>query len=121
MPYLPDPQSSWTPFRQVEKHFKSRHVPHTTPALPAGMVDLSRPERVEEDEVWLSGWWGDEEDEVTVRYRRRKGKERARGERRGEGSEGVRTVRLTDGRIGYVVAEGESRVRPLLRCWSRKP
>lgn len=110
MAILPNPQSSWTPFRKVEKHFKSRSVQHTTPVLPLGVVDLSRPPRAEDDEVWQSGWWGPEEDEAAVRYRRRKGKERARGER-GEGDgtlEGVRAILLDDGRTGYVVADGQS-------------
>lgn len=107
MPYLPDPQSSWTPFRQAEKHFKARHIPQTTPPLPFGILDLSRPECEEDDEVWKSGWWGPEEDEGMVKYRRRKGKERARGGRGDSGLEGIEALKMGDGRIGYVVAEGE--------------
>ena len=110
MPYLPDPQSSWTPFRQAEKHFKSRHVAHTTPPLPEGILDLSRPASKEDDEVWQSGWWGPEENEGTVKYRRRKGKERAKGERGDDGKQSgsVEVLHLGDGRVGYLVAEGRS-------------
>jgi hypothetical protein len=70
MPHLPDPQSSHTPFRLSEKHFRSRLIPHTTPILPAGIIDLSRSSTQEEDEVWQAGWWGPPEDEGSVRYRR---------------------------------------------------
>jgi alkylated DNA repair protein alkB family protein 1 len=107
MPHLPDPQSSHTPFRLAEKHFKSRLIPHTTPSLPPDILDLSRPLLQEEDEVWRAGWWGPPEDEGSVRYRRRKGKERERGTRGDDGSEGLQRVDV-DGRIGYVVADGLS-------------
>lgn len=99
--------SEQSPFRRAEKHFKCRRVAHTTPPLLPGTLDVSRPENREDDEVWQSGWWGPEEDEMGVRYRRRKGKERARGERREDGAEGLKVIKLSDGRHGYVVAEGE--------------
>lgn len=117
MPYLPDPQSSWTSFRQTEKHFKSRHIPHTAPVLPSDVLDLSRPERAEDDEVWSGGWWGPEENEGDVRYRRRKGKERARGERGADGSESVEILDLGGGRIGYLIAEGQSFPQ---MCWTTR-
>jgi len=107
MSHLPDPQSSHTPFRQAEKHFKSRLIPHTTPSLPINILDLSRPATQEDDEVWRAGWWGPVEDEPSVRYRRRKGKERARGERGEDGSDGLMTVDV-GGKLGYVVADGEA-------------
>jgi alkylated DNA repair protein alkB family protein 1 len=105
MPHLPDPQSSHTPFRLAEKHFKSRLIPHTTPTLPAGIIDLSRPSTQEEDEVWRAGWWGPPEDEGSVRYRRRKGKERERGTRGDDGSLGLSKVDV-EGKVGYIVADG---------------
>jgi alkylated DNA repair protein alkB family protein 1 len=114
--HLPDPQpsSSHTPFRQAEKHFKSRLIPHTTPSLPLDIIDLSRPVSQEEDEIWRSGWWGPVEDEGTVRWRRRKGKERERGERPFErGGERLEKLVLGDGTVGYLVADGQS-----LRCSS---
>jgi alkylated DNA repair protein alkB family protein 1 len=106
MPHLPDPQSSYTPFRQAEKHFKSRLIPHTTPFLPPDILDLSRPATQEDDEVWRSGWWGPIEDEGSVRYRRRKGKERDRGERGPGGGDGLEKVDLGEGKIGYLVSDG---------------
>jgi hypothetical protein len=112
MPQLPDPpqasSSSWTPFRQAEKHFKSRVIPHTTPSLPLGILDLSRPPSREDDEVWQGGWWGPVEDELDVKYRRRKGKERARGERGEDGSKGLEVLDLENGKLGYLVSEGTS-------------
>jgi alkylated DNA repair protein alkB family protein 1 len=107
MPHLPDPQSSHTPFRLSEKHFKSRLIPHTTPILPAGIIDLSRSSTQEEDEVWQAGWWGPPEDEGSVRYRRRKGKERERGTRGEDGAEGLSKVDV-GGKVGYIVADGVS-------------
>lgn len=107
MPHLPDPQSSHTPFRQAEKHFKSRLIPHTTPTLPPDTLDLSRPSSQEEDEIWRSGWWGPPEDEASVRYRRRKGKERERGTRGKDGREGLEVVDV-GGKVGYLVADGMS-------------
>jgi len=105
MPHLPDPQSSHTPFRLAEKHFKSRLIPHTTPTLPSGILDISRPATQEEDEVWRAAWWGPPEDEGSVRYRRRKGKERERGTRGEDGSEGLSKVDV-GGKVGYIVADG---------------
>ena len=105
MPHLPDPQSSHTPFRLAEKHFKSRIKPHTTPTLPPGIIDVSRRPTQEEDEVWRAGWWGPPEDEGSVRYRRRKGKERERGTRGEDGSEDLKRVDV-GGKVGYIVADG---------------
>jgi alkylated DNA repair protein alkB family protein 1 len=107
MPHLPDPQSSHTPFRQAEKHFKSRLIPHTTPSLPPNILDLSRPVAQEDDEIWQAGWWGPIEDEASVRYRRRKGKERAKGERGGDGADGLAIVDV-GGKVGYIIANGLS-------------
>jgi alkylated DNA repair protein alkB family protein 1 len=103
-----DPQSSHPPFRQVEKHFKSRLIPHTTPSLTPNTLDLSRPLCQEDDKVWQAGWWGPIEDEGSVRYRRRKGKERARGERGGDGAEGLKKLDLGEGKIGYLISDGRS-------------
>jgi alkylated DNA repair protein alkB family protein 1 len=63
---------------------------------------------VEEDEVWLAGWWGPDVDGVWGgRKNPWKGKERERGERPELILNGLKEVRLTDGRLGWVVAEGE--------------
>ena len=47
------------------------------------------------------------EDEPSVRYRRRKGKERARGERGEDGSNGLMRVDV-GGKVGYIVADGKA-------------
>lgn len=108
-------------FRLAEKHFKNR----TTNALPAlrnlpeytqAVLDLSGPLDQSSDPVWQAGWWGAEYTEPTPQRRRRKGKERAMGER-GERPvmdlDGVPCLHLKDGRTAYLVAEGELQRRVL--------
>lgn len=105
------PNITLTPFRQVEKHFKNRAIKGRLPSLRKyPVVDLSRPEKAEDDPLWTAGWWSPENDvEVDPSGRRRaKGKARALGERPGEMMlEGVREIRLLSGKKGYVVADGE--------------
>lgn len=118
MPSLPDPPSrgetSWTPFRQAEKHFKNRSTPRFPGLHGRGVLDLSRPELEGDDEVWLAGWWcpdsGDSPSLVNERRRRMrawKGKERDRGERPESSLGGLRRLELSDGREAWVVAEGK--------------
>lgn len=102
-------------FRLAEKHFKNR----TTNALPAlrnlldftqAVLDLSGPPDQSADPVWQAGWWGTEYTEPSPSRRRKKGKERAigeRGERPVMDLDGVPCLRLKDGRTAYLVAEGE--------------
>ncbi|WWD17760.1 hypothetical protein CI109_102201 [Kwoniella shandongensis] len=74
MPSLPD--TTHTAFRLTEKHFKNRSVKGQLPSLHEyqhNLVDLSRPDRPEHDEVWRAGWWSTNKS--------RKGKERDLGER----------------------------------------
>lgn len=97
-------------FRLAEKHFKNR----ATPALPAlqglpadlcaSVLDLSRPIDADDDPVWKAGWWGSTYGDKP----RRKGKERARGERPNADLSGLRSLRLADGKTGYIVSEGKN-------------
>ena len=128
MPYLPDLTSllpgkasttttaseaspagpSHTPFRLAEKHFKNRFNPLKLPSLrnrPVPVLDLSRPARQEDDEVWKAGWWSPE-NEPGSRPRRGKGKARELGERPAQDFEGLERNELNDGRTGWIVAEG---------------
>lgn len=111
------PSPAHPAFRLAEKHFKNR----ATAALPAlrdiptelcrSVLDLSRPASCEEDEVYLAGWWGRSYEPLVANARKRKVKDRARGERPplpDLEAEGVRVVQLNDGRAAYIVAEGES-------------
>ncbi|EJT47181.1 hypothetical protein A1Q1_04039 [Trichosporon asahii var. asahii CBS 2479] len=103
-------------FRLAEKHFKNR----TTNALPAlrnlpeytqAVLDLSGPPDQTSDPVWQAGWWGAEYTEPTPQRRRRKGKERAvgeRGERPVMDLDGVPCLHLKDGRTTYLVAEARA-------------
>lgn len=105
-------------FRLAEKHFKNR----ATAALPAlrdlppfcrAVLDLSRPDSCEDDEIWRAGWWGRTYEPPAAGNGRKpkRARERARGERPplpDLGAEGVRSLELGDGRTGYVVAEGGS-------------
>ncbi len=103
MPSLPD--TSHTPFRLAEKHFKNRSVKGRLPTLHGqSVIDVSRPIHHEEDEVWQSGWWAPECSDVK---RSRKGKERERGERPETDLSGLRRIRLLSGREAWVVADGE--------------
>ena len=144
-PNLTPPSSEHTPLRLAEKHYKNRSLIKSrltpslrgSPELPeaqdksiAGpssfrrrsVVDLSRPENEEDDEVYQAGWWSPENDAVEAylaenggqmgevkRWLRtwRKGKARNLGERPGDGGEGFKKVRVGD-KWGYVVAEGKS-------------
>jgi hypothetical protein len=130
MPSLPDPpdrgETSWTPFRQAEKHYKNRSTPRFPSLHGRGVVDLSRPDLEGDDEVWLAGWWcpdanpglgsglgsaGDSHSHSLGTSRRRrmrawKGKERDRGERPETCLDGLRRLELSDGREAWVVAEG---------------
>jgi hypothetical protein len=104
-------ESSHTPFRLTEKHFKNRSQPLKLPSLRQHRVlDLSRPDEVADDEVWKAGWWSPEND-TAGRVRRGKGKERERGERPEVETEGLKRLRMNDGRIGWLVAPGK-----LLEC-----
>lgn len=119
----PTPEGAHPAFRLAEKHFKNR----TTNALPAlrglpefaqPVLDLSGPAEQAADPVWQAGWWGAEyAPPSSAPRRRKKGKERAigeRGERPCMDLDGVRALQLADGRTGYLVAEGEL----LCRGWS---
>lgn len=106
------PNITLTPFRQVEKHFKNRAIKGRLPSLRKyPVVDHSRPEKVEDDLLWLAGWWSPENDAAEMdpsARRRAKGKARALGERPGDIMQGsVRSIRLSSGKKGYVVADGE--------------
>ncbi|KAK8866039.1 hypothetical protein IAR55_001190 [Kwoniella newhampshirensis] len=103
MPSLPD--TSHTPFRLTEKHFKNRIVKNHLPSLRShihALVDLSRPTRQEDDEVWTAGWWSPDHDAEPSR----RGKERNLGERPELDTTGLKRITLSDGRIGYIVAPG---------------
>jgi len=116
------PAAAHPAFRLAEKHFKNR----ATRSLPAlrdlppeicqRVLDLSRPENADDDEVYTAGWWGESYTAAPRNSRRGrgKGKERARGERPelDLAAEGVERVVLADGKVGYVVSEGK------LRTWS---
>jgi alkylated DNA repair protein alkB family protein 1 len=105
MPSLPD--TTHPPFRITEKHFKNRSDPSRFPSLHfQGIIDLSRPDDAEDDEVWQAGWWGNT-DELTQSKRRKKGKEREKGERPQVEVDGLRRIELRNQREGWVVAEGE--------------
>ncbi|RXK40273.1 alkylated DNA repair protein AlkB [Tremella mesenterica] len=108
MPSLPDIDSPHTAFRRTEKHFKSRVVKYALPSLRTlPVLDLSRPDDHEDDEVWKAGWWGPQD--VDSLQRLRKGKERERGERPDLDVgllKSVRQVTLEDGDVGWVVAPG---------------
>jgi hypothetical protein len=103
-------------FRQVEKHFKNR----ATWALPAlrdlprelchPVLDLSRPEAEADDPVYCAGWWA-ESFAAPSQQRARKGAGTGAGRVRPRGSRpelvpDARPVKLSDGRVGFVVAEG---------------
>nr|XP_031860915.1 alkylated DNA repair protein AlkB [Kwoniella shandongensis]KAA5527987.1 alkylated DNA repair protein AlkB [Kwoniella shandongensis] len=97
MPSLPD--TTHTAFRLTEKHFKNRSVKGQLPSLHEyqhNLVDLSRPDRPEHDEVWRAGWWSTNKS--------RKGKERDLGERPDLALQ--QPITLHDGRVGYLVAPG---------------
>jgi hypothetical protein len=105
MPSLPD--TAHSPFRLTEKHFKNRSNPHQYPSLHnQSILDLSRPLLQEDDEVWQAGWWAIPD--AGSAKRTKKGKERARGERPEMDLGGLRGLRTATGRIGWVVAEGQS-------------
>ena len=111
MPFLPDTSlpdtSSHTPFRLAEKYFKNRSKPGVLPSLRnIGIVDLSRTDKEEDDEVWRAGWWGTE---VELGKKVRKGKERSRWERPALDidSFGFERIFLEDGKVGWIVAEGK--------------
>ena len=104
MPSLKD--TSYTPFRLAERHFKDRAVKDCLPTLhQQNIIDLSRPEQQEEDEVWQAGWWAPSE---AISRRSRKGKERKRGERpEFTVNPELKRVKLDNGLEGWVVAEGK--------------
>ena len=100
-----DGEPSYSAFRLVEKHFKNRSNPLKYPSLRRhNVVDLSRPEAREDDEVYNAGWWSPENDMDKVR--RSKGKERAKGERPENDLSQLSMIQLEDGKIGWVVAPG---------------
>ena len=102
-------ESSHTPLRRTEKHFKNRSQPlkfpslRSTPTQP--ILDLSRPVQQEDDEVWQAGWWSPSSD-LTGRVK--KGKERDRGERPPLETEGSRRILLSGGKVGWVIADGKA-------------
>ncbi|WVR05994.1 alkylated DNA repair protein AlkB [Kwoniella sp. DSM 27419] len=103
--------SNYTAFRLTEKHFKNRAVKGHLPSLrryQQSLVDLSRPSDQNVDPVWQAGWWSPENDLESdpSQPRRRKGKERAKGERPELDYSALERVTMTDGRTGYLVATG---------------
>lgn len=99
---------SHTAFRLTEKHFKNRSNPLKLPTLrnqPVPVLDFSRPARQEDDEVWRAGWWSPM-NEPGVRPRKDKRKARELGERPEQDFAGLQRIELTDGRTGWIVAEG---------------
>ncbi|WWC66508.1 alkylated DNA repair protein AlkB [Kwoniella pini CBS 10737] len=105
-----------TAFRLAEKHFKNRAVKDKYPSLRKygdSLVDLSRPNKQEDDELWKAGWWSPANDYegstsnwkawVFASY---KGKERDLGERPHLTMSGLKEVKLGDGRVGWIVAPG---------------
>ena len=99
------PTCSYTAFRLAEKHFKNRASPGYLPALRDApstrqVVDLSRSEKEEDDEVWQAGWWGPSGQNV------KKGKQRARGER-SLLDDPYERIDIGGGKIGHVLAEGQ--------------
>ncbi|ORX36067.1 hypothetical protein BD324DRAFT_630043 [Kockovaella imperatae] len=97
------PSTSYTAFRKTEKHFKNRSSQSRLPTLYAceasrAALDVSRPDRQEDDPVWQASWWGAEQQNVRRRFQRDKGK-------RPELSEVPREVRCGS-KTGYVVSEG---------------
>ncbi|ORY32229.1 hypothetical protein BCR39DRAFT_41711 [Naematelia encephala] len=106
MPSLPD--TTHTPFRLCEKHFKNRSLRGVYPTLHGrGVIDLSRPAKQEDDEVWRGGWWsaGMSEEELR-RWRKGKGKARERGDREEVNVDELKRIELSDGKVGWVVSEG---------------
>ena len=84
--------SEHTAFRKTEKHFKNRAVfgKRSRAQLPSlrqhGVVDLSRPL---DDEVLAAGWWGDEPAAEMM------------------GGRDLRSISLSDGRVGWKLGEGK--------------
>ena len=103
MPSLPD--TSYTPFRLAERHFKDRAINGRLPTLhDQNVIDVSRSERQEEDEVWQAGWWAPND---VISRRSRKGKERERGVRpQSDDNSDLKRVKLENGLEGWVLAEG---------------
>lgn len=99
-------------FRLVEKHFKSRATAGIYPQLhEQGVLDLSRPEKVTADEVWQAGWWAPPPtDNASGRKMKRhaQSQEREKGIRPEMECGGCKRISLGDGRVGWVVAEGEA-------------
>lgn len=91
--------SEHTAFRKAEKHFKNRAVvgKRGKAQLPTlrqhGVVDLSRPIH---DEILAAGWWGDLPSADK------------------EGGRDLKSLTLSDGRIGWQLGEGTSLALVLL-------
>ncbi|OCF55339.1 alkylated DNA repair protein AlkB [Kwoniella mangroviensis CBS 10435] len=116
MPSVPDVTiNQFTAFRQAEKHFKNRAVKDKYPSLRKyqdSLVDLSRPEQQEDDEVWKAGWWSPDH-EPDARSNRSdwkpclfKGKEKDKGTRPDLPTSDLKPIQLNDGRTGCIVAPG---------------
>lgn len=104
--------STLTAFRQAEKHFKSRANKDIYPSLRQWqdrLIDLSRPDSQEEDEIWAAGWWSPDHDVVpaATNGRRRKGIEKKnKGERPDLDIASLESLSLHGGKTGYIVAPG---------------
>ncbi|WVW82433.1 alkylated DNA repair protein AlkB [Kwoniella bestiolae CBS 10118] len=117
MPSVPDViTNQYTAFRLAEKHFKNRAVKNKFPSLRKyqdSLVDLSRPDRQEDDEVWKAGWWSpDHEPNMTSSgtswkpWKMGKGKEKEQGVRPDLPMSDLEAIQLEDGREGWIVAPG---------------
>lgn len=104
--------SALTAFRQAEKHFKNRANKDIYPSLRQWqdrLIDLSRPDSQEEDEIWAAGWWSPDHDVVPAATsgRRRKGVEKKdKGERPELDIASLESLSLHGGKTGYIVAPG---------------
>ncbi|KAL0241944.1 alkylated DNA repair protein AlkB [Cryptococcus tetragattii IND107] len=104
--------STLTAFRQAEKHFKNRANKDIYPSLRQWqdrLIDLSRPDSQEEDEIWAAGWWSPDHDIVPVATngRRRKGiVKKNKGERPELDTASHKSLPLHGGKTGYIVAPG---------------
>lgn len=104
--------STLTAFRQAEKHFKNRANKDIYPSLRQWqdrLIDLSRPDSQEEDEIWAAGWWSPDHDIVPVATngRRRKGiVKKNKGVRPELDTASHKSLPLHGGKTGYIVAPG---------------
>ncbi|WVO16942.1 alkylated DNA repair protein AlkB [Cryptococcus depauperatus] len=106
------PERTHTAFRLAEKHFKNRAYLNRYPSLlqwKERLIDLSRSQAQEDDEVWQAGWWSPENETELINNQTKKskqGKEKEKGERANLDTSNLSKLRLKDGAVAYVVAPG---------------